>query len=130
MARTLICVDSSVFIDYFRKQQKQKSWLFELTNSYDFAASVITKLEIFSGVTDEQAAFWRQIFQHVRLLPLEELVIDEAIRIIKILRLQNQMIELADILIAATAITHHLPLATLNQKHFARIASVTLLLPE
>ena len=130
MDRTLICVDSSVFIDYFRKQQKQKSWLFELTNTYDFAASVITKLEIFSGTTDEQALFWRQVFQRVRLLPLEEVVIDDVIHIIKTLRAQNQMIELADILIAATALTHHLPLATLNQKHFARIASVTLLFPE
>ena len=113
MDRTYICLDSSVLIDYFRKTQKEKTLFFQLTKRFDFAIFVITKLEILNGATSEQQEFWNQVFHRCRMLPLGEPEIDEAIRIIKALRLQNQMIELADILIAATAKAHRLALATL-----------------
>ena len=124
MDRTCICLDSSILIDYFRKTQKEKTLFFQLTQRYDFAISVITKLEILNGANIEQQEFWNQVFRKCRMLPLGEPEIDEAILIIKALRLQNQMIELADILIAATAKVHQLKLATLNKKHFARIENL------
>ena len=37
------------------------------------------------------------------------------------------MIDLADLLIGATAITHGLTLATLNKKHFERIKKIELI---
>jgi predicted nucleic acid-binding protein len=38
------------------------------------------------------------------------------------------MIDLADILIGATALTHDIPLATLNRKHFERIKGLEIIL--
>jgi len=48
----------------------------------------------------------------------------QAIEIYKQLRKKNKMIDLADILIAATSISYKLPLATLNLKHFQRISGL------
>jgi predicted nucleic acid-binding protein len=42
MARRLICLDTSVLIDYFRKEKKERSFLFKLAKNYIFAISVIT----------------------------------------------------------------------------------------
>ena len=130
MDRTLICLDSSVLIDYFRKKNKRKTFFFELSLTYRFAVSVMTKLEIFCGATDEQQTFWKQVFAGFQILPLEEREIDEATCIIKTLRTRNQMIELPDILIGASAKMHKLELATLNPKHFKRIEDLDLLTRE
>lgn len=46
---------------------------------------------------------------------------NQAIEIYKELKKKTKMIDLADILIAATSISQKLPLATLNLKHFQRI---------
>jgi predicted nucleic acid-binding protein len=128
MDRKLICLDTSILIDYFRKKNKRKTFFFELTKDYEFTVSVITKLEIFSGANDEQQEFWKQAFRRFQILPLGENEVDEATRIIKTLRSQNQIIELPDILIGATAKTHNLELATLNEKHFDRIKDLRLIL--
>jgi tRNA(fMet)-specific endonuclease VapC len=46
MDKEIICLDTSIFIDYFRKQRKETTQLLKLAEKYDFAISVITKLEI------------------------------------------------------------------------------------
>ena len=78
MDQKLICLDTSILIDYFRKQKKGRTFFFELAKDYAFALSVITKLEIFSGVTDEQQTFWQAVFRKCQILPLGEQEIDEA----------------------------------------------------
>jgi predicted nucleic acid-binding protein len=37
------------------------------------------------------------------------------------------MIDLADLLVGSTALTHNIPVATLNKKHFERIKKLTLI---
>jgi predicted nucleic acid-binding protein len=55
---------------------------------------------------------------------------DNAIEIYQELLSKNKIIDLADILIGATAITHEIPLATLNVKHFERIEQLKILKKE
>jgi predicted nucleic acid-binding protein len=43
------------------------------------------------------------------------------------LKKKNQLIDLADQLIGATAKSHRLPIATLNKKHFQRIERLILI---
>lgn len=45
----------------------------------------------------------------------------------KALKPKNALIELADLLIGATAISNSVPLATLNKKHFERIPNLVLI---
>ena len=52
---------------------------------------------------------------------IEKKEYEKAIEIYKNLKLKNKLIELPDIVIAATAVANNLKIATLNKKHFDRI---------
>ena len=127
MEKKSICIDTSILIDYFRKTKKSNSKLIELSKEYLFSVSVITKLEVMSGSTEEQIEFWKPIFSKCNILPITEMEIDFATEVVKKLRKANNIIELPDILIAATAVINKLPLATLNKKHFSRISEVEIM---
>jgi len=43
------------------------------------------------------------------------------------LKLKRKQIEIADLFIAATAVAHNFPFATLNRKHFDRIDRLNIL---
>jgi len=131
MADQLICLDTSVLIDYFRKTKKENAFLTELLNNYDrLAISVITEFEIYSGATDGQMEFWDTFFQQIQILPLNTEAIRIAAILFKQLKAQNSLIDMPDLLIAATALSHQLPLATLNVKHFERIKQLDLIKKE
>jgi predicted nucleic acid-binding protein len=57
----------------------------------------------------------------VKIIPFDERCSYEAVKIYKDLKVQNKLIALPDLLIAATALAHDLSLATLNVKHFERV---------
>jgi tRNA(fMet)-specific endonuclease VapC len=121
MDKEIICVDTSVFIDFFRKQRKERTLLTRLSEEYEFAISVITKLEISVGIGRGQKEYWESVFEKLTILPLSETDIDKASEIIHTLRKNNKIIGLQDILIASTAITNDLRFVTLNLKDFERI---------
>lgn len=122
METSIICLDTSILIDYYRKKDKKKSAFFQLTNRYRlFSVSIVTEYEILVGSKPEQENFWNGFFDKVTILPFSKAVSDKAVSITKQLKASNKLIEVPDIFIAATAIAYNLPLATLNLKHFQRI---------
>ena len=86
-----------------------------MSEHYDFAISVTTKLEIGVGIARGQEEFWNEVFDKLTIIPLNEVEIDKATEIFSQLREANKISGLQDILIAATAIVNDLELATLNQ---------------
>jgi len=106
MGKEIICVDTSLFIDYFRKQRKERTHLANLAENFEFAISVITKLEISVGIGIGQKDYLESVFNKRTILPLSEIEIDKASEIIKTLRKSNKIIGLQDILIASTAIVN------------------------
>ncbi|NJL75631.1 MAG: type II toxin-antitoxin system VapC family toxin [Saprospiraceae bacterium] len=127
----MICLDTSVLLEYFRKTKKENAFLTALLSRYDvFATSVITEFEIYSGATDEQMKFWDTFFQQIDILPLNTEAIQIAATLFKQLKLQNSLIDMPDLFIAATALSYQLPLATLNVKHFERIHQLELIKKE
>jgi tRNA(fMet)-specific endonuclease VapC len=128
MASELICLDTSVLIDYFRKVKKEKSFFFALTSQYSsFAVSVITEFEIQIGSNESQKGFWDDFFRQVLVLPYDRRANDEAVRIFKDLKSTGNLIDMPDLLIGATAKAHNMKLATLNEKDFERIPGLELL---
>ena len=128
MANEMIVLDSSILIDFFRKKRKEKSAFFNLTEDHSsFAISVITYFEILVGCSDAVQDYWRELVQDFTILPLSGDCIDVAVAIDRDLRKKNKRIDLPDLLIAATAVAHDLPLATLNRRHFERIKSLRIL---
>lgn len=127
MDAATILLDTSILIDFFRKGDKSKSILFQLTGQYRFSISVITAFEIKIGIqTPAQQSDYDTLAQNLEILPIDHACIDEAAAIYKALKPKNALIELADLLIGATAVSNTLPLATLNRKHFERIPNLTL----
>ncbi|MEO6283508.1 MAG: type II toxin-antitoxin system VapC family toxin [Dyadobacter sp.] len=122
MAANTIMVDTSILIDYYRKTDKNKSvWISLVRRGFGFAISAITKYEIYSGATPNQLEFWDNILLAIENIPLDEASIDVAVVVNTRLKQGRQQIALADLLIAASAISNQMPLATLNKKHFERI---------
>jgi predicted nucleic acid-binding protein len=127
MDKELICLDTSILIDYYRKKNKSKTKFVELSTIYNFSISVVTKLEILVGVNPEQRFFWQEVFRKMEIFPLKEKDVEIAAEIIQTLTRKNKIIGLKDILIASTAIANNLKLSTLNLKDFKRIDNLKIL---
>ncbi len=128
MANQVVLVDTSILIDYYRKSDKSKSiWVNLVRQGYTFAVSAITKYEIYSGATDNQLAFWDNVFRSMTNLPFDEACVDSAVLINAVLKRKRKQIGIADLFIAATAMSHQLPVATLNRKHFERVDDLRIL---
>ncbi|GEO08348.1 type II toxin-antitoxin system VapC family toxin [Segetibacter aerophilus] len=125
MENNIILVDTSILIDYYRKTDKLNSaWIALLKRGYSFSISAITKYEVYSGATESQLQFWSSIFHAIPVIGFDEASVDTAVKINSALKKKRKQIDIADLFIAATAVTHHLPLATLNRKHFDRIEAL------
>jgi len=123
METKIICIDTSVLIDYYRKKDKSKSLFYKLTKTYSgFAVSAITEYEIYIGnSTAEQQKFWNELFKLITVLPFDSETGKVAVIIYNELKAKSNLIDIPDILIAATALKNKLKFATLNRKHFDRI---------
>ncbi|MEX0982948.1 MAG: type II toxin-antitoxin system VapC family toxin [Bacteroidales bacterium] len=124
----MILLDSSVLIDLFRKKNKDKTLFYKLSKSYkDFAISSITYYEIGIGNRDSHFDYWNNLADQLTVIPFDKLCSISAIEIYLDLLKNNKIIDIADILIGATALTHNIPIATLNNKHFERIKNLELI---
>ena len=103
MEKELICLDTSILIEYFRKIKKEKSFFYQLAERYnDYAVSIVTVFEVLIGSNESQKIFWEEFFQNVRILPFDEKSNDEAVEIFKKLKPQGLLIDLPDLFIGAT----------------------------
>ncbi|MGC4233567.1 MAG: type II toxin-antitoxin system VapC family toxin [Niabella sp.] len=128
MANEVILVDTSVLIDYYRKTDKANSaWIRLVLQGYEFAISAITKYEIYSGATQSQLAFWDSVLESISVVSFDGACVNTAVIINTNLKRKRKQIDIADLFIAATAVTHHLTFATLNRKHFDRIDELVIL---
>ena len=127
MDKNRICLDTTILIDYYRKKNKEKTKFVQLSKKYSFSISVITKLEILTGITENQRSFWNNIFEKIEIIPLDEPEIEFAAEIIRYLTKRNKIIGIKDILIGSTAISKGIKLSTLNRKDFERIDNLELI---
>jgi len=128
METALILADTSVLIDFFRKSDKSNSYLINLIKKgHVFSISAITEYEIYSGTTGEQKLYWQDFLKIIEVLPFDKKAVKIAVEINNDLKRKRKQIDIADLFIAATAISNQIPLATLNTKHFERIESLNLI---
>lgn len=117
-------VDSSIFIDYFRKREKSKTILYKLSKNFNVVTSAICHFEIFTGVKESDLVFVNKLFEDIEVIPFNKECAFKASEIYKTLKKKNKIIEFRDIFIGATAIVYNLELSTLNKKHFERIDDI------
>jgi tRNA(fMet)-specific endonuclease VapC len=128
MGDKLALLDTSILIEFFRETDKRNSRFYELSDTFDsFCISVITEYEIFIGATSLiQKDYWKNFLEKVNIISLDSEIIHTAITLNEELKRTKNLIDSADLFIAATAINNNLPLVTLNNRHFDRIASLNL----
>lgn len=117
---TKILLDTSIIIDYLRVKNKSQTVLYRLTqNKHELYVSIITHTEAYSGksVWEQKEArnILKNTFEGIKILPLEENISENAGEI-----KAKYGLEIADAIIAATALKHKLELATLNIKDFEK----------
>jgi tRNA(fMet)-specific endonuclease VapC len=128
MADKIVLVDTSILIDLFRKTDKDNALLVSLVKEgYDYCISAVTEYEIYRGALLGQATYWDNLLQKVQVLPFDKATARIAVDLNFELNRKRKQIAIPDLFIAATAILHNLPLATLNRKHFDRIDSLTVI---
>lgn len=129
MENTKILIDSTILVDFLRKQNKTKSELWKLKEKYtSLAISSITVFELYAGATSE-----KKITDVVLLLKWFD-IIDFTQEVAELcgrqlieLKRTNDSIDYRDLFIGVTAVFFDLELATLNTKHFKKIPDLKLL---
>ena len=123
-----VLIDTSIIIDYLRKQNKEKTLFWETINRFECFISTVTVFELYSGAkTDEHVKALNIVLLHVEIVAFDTEQAKMASNIFHLLKAKNKLIEFRDIFIASCAITANMPLATLNTKHFKRIDGIILL---
>lgn len=131
MEKRIVCLDTSVLLDFFRKKNRSKTFLNQLLDQFDqFEISSITEFEIRYGINENQSEFWDQLFENIKVLPFDSESAKKAVEIHKSLKKINKQIAIPDLFIASTAMRFERPLASINKKHFERISGLALLSPE
>jgi predicted nucleic acid-binding protein len=88
---------------------------------YDYCISSVTDYEIYKGALLGQISFWDNLLERIQVLAFDRPASRVAVDINFDLKRKRKQIAVPDLFIAAIAIAHDLPLATINRKHFERI---------
>lgn len=121
-------VDTGVFIDYLRSKDKAKTILQGLPENSELYISSVTLYELYMGATNERK--WldvKLLTEDIPVLSFTKSIAERAALTYQELKKENMIIEFRDIFIAATAITHDMPVLTRNKKHFTRVKGLKLL---
>lgn len=122
MGKEVVCLDTSVLIDYFRKKNKSNSYLFKLLDTHsNFAITSITAFEILRGSTESQVSFWTELFKNFEIYEFDFESAKLASEIDQRLKKKGRQLAIPDLFIASIAIKHDVSLATLNKKDFEKI---------
>ena len=116
----MMLVDTDVLIWNLRGNLKAAEWL---DRSAGFAVSAVTYMELAQGLRDQtEFRALRQAMQYwdARIHPVSESISNRATFLVETYALSHNM-QMADALIAATAIQLGLPLATANDRHYRHI---------
>ena len=122
-----IIVDTDILIDAGRGDGNAVACLQHIEQQSSLTASVVTQMELIVGCRNkEELRDLNKFLSRFRILKLTDQVSDAAIDLLQQYRLSHGLL-IADALIAATALVHHEPFITKNQRDFVFIAGLNLL---
>lgn len=123
--RTLI--DNDILIDAGRDIEDAVAMLAHIEDQSGLAISVVTQMELIVGCqTKKELRSLEGFLARFEIIHLSEAISSGAIDLLREYRLSHGLL-IADALIAATAIHHHIPFISKNQKDYRFIAELDLL---
>ena len=118
----MILLDTSILIELFRKKDKSNTLFYQIAQEKsELAISSITHYEVGIGNNRLHQDYWESLCENLMVLPFDRICSETATSVYRELKSKNKLIDLADLLIGATSLSHEIPIATLNKKHFERI---------
>ena len=115
----MILVDSDVLIEHLRGKGAARDWLVSARQSSGpLAISVVSLTEIAGGMREPERREVMRLLGSMQRFEVTEQVAWRAAALMQEYRRSHSGIGLGDYLIAATALTEGLELATLNVRHY------------
>lgn len=115
----MILVDSDVLVEHLRGNEGARDWLVNARRSSGpLAVSVVSLTEIPGGMRSPERREVMRLLGSMRRFEVSEQVAWRAAALMREYRRSHSWIALGDYLIAATAFTQGLELATLNLRHY------------
>lgn len=114
-------VDSDVLIDALNNHEAAHNLLEHLVAKHNPYMSFVSRIEVLSGARDRVLESTVRVLDSFEMLSLDRYVADRAATLVRTFRKSHSGINLADYLIAATAMEYNLELVTNNVKHFPMI---------
>lgn len=112
-------VDTSILIDFLNEKAGRKHLLLDLVRQGHMLASCpVTLAEIYSGMHPKDAAPTEALLSRLRFYNITPEISCHAGRLRYDRARKGQILSLADVLIASTALHYSLTLITANTKHF------------
>jgi len=128
MAHRRVLVDTSIIIDFLRKQNKKKSYLWRIKENNTCFMSSVTLFELLAGAkTERHFDDIKRITKWIESICFDDDIAKIASEILKELRAKNDIIDFRDIFIGATAKCYNLHIATLNTGHFQRVSDLSVI---
>lgn len=118
----LVLADTDVIIDYFNGFSPIAEEIESLIRGDRLSTTAVTVFELYAGVVGKKRLEAIEVLlKSVAILPLEPFAAKTAGELFTYLKSKGKLIGNQDLMIAATALSHGLPLFTRNRDHFARI---------
>jgi len=125
MSKSLL-LDTSVIIDYLRRNDKGNNPIISLSKIYKYKISIITHTELYVGRSiwenPQAKRTFLTLLSNIKIIPLTRKISEVAGNI----KSKHNSIDLLDSIIAATAINQKLELVTFNIKDFEKIKGIEL----
>lgn len=115
----MILLDSDVLIAHLRGTSVARQWLLRTRrDTARLAVSAVSVTEVAGGMRSPEKRQVTRLLSSLEVFPVSERVAWTAAELMRTYRRSHSGIGLGDYLIAATALTEGLQLATLNVRHF------------
>jgi tRNA(fMet)-specific endonuclease VapC len=131
MGITNLCIDTSPLIAYLKGREPGATAVEEAVRQCNCFVTTITVYELLFGVARARKEIGEDALLGVMTIAsFDEAAARHAARLHDQLIRANDDIGVKDVMIAAICLERSLPLLTLNERHFTRVAGLTVFTPE
>lgn len=126
----MVCLDSDITINFLRKKEHAVKKIKELRDKeIKLSTTSINTFELFRGFIDSEKYspdIFNSFLNNINILNFDLEASKKAAEIFEYLKVRGELLDLADIMIAATVIRNNETLLTENIKHLKRIPDLNI----